>query len=308
VDSMSGSGSAALDRIRHSFATRSLTRIVTSPLPDFDLTAGSASLDGTLTFRNWLPHKGTLSTKLSGVAGFSSSIAFTGVATDLNLDYDAAGGLQAQPADISIGLVDIGFGLRELTARYHLRLQDESVDISDLKLDAFGGVVRVEPFSLDSNAVSHNVIVTLESIDLAKLLAAQDFGAIDLTGKVNGTIPVTIGGNGIQIEGGRIEGVAPGGIIRYQQSGAESGSPATGMGIATKALSNFEYETLSSDVSYQENGDLVLQMQIRGRNPDLEGGRPIVLNLGVENNVPQMLKSLQAARSIEDILERRVNK
>jgi hypothetical protein len=49
-------------------------------------------------------------------------------------------------------------------------------------------------------------------------------------------------------------------------------------------------------------------MQLRGRNPDMEGGRPIVLNLGVENNIPQMLRSLQASRSIEDILEGRVKR
>jgi hypothetical protein len=49
-------------------------------------------------------------------------------------------------------------------------------------------------------------------------------------------------------------------------------------------------------------------MQLTGRNPDMEGNRPIVLNLGVENNIPQMLKSLQAARAVEEILERRLAK
>jgi hypothetical protein len=47
-------------------------------------------------------------------------------------------------------------------------------------------------------------------------------------------------------------------------------------------------------------------MQLTGRNPDLEGSRPVVLNLGVENNIPQMLRSLQAARAVEEILERRL--
>ncbi len=47
-------------------------------------------------------------------------------------------------------------------------------------------------------------------------------------------------------------------------------------------------------------------MRLSGRNPDFEEGRPIILNLGVENNVPQMLRSLQAARAVEEILERRL--
>lgn len=78
------------------------------------------------------------------------------------------------------------------------------------------------------------------------------------------------------------------------------------LGLATTALSNFEYESLEADVSYSKAGNLTLQMQIKGRNPELDDGRPIVLNLGVENNVPQMLKSLQAARAVEEILEERL--
>ena len=76
----------------------------------------------------------------------------------------------------------------------------------------------------------------------------------------------------------------------------------------TRALSNFEYETLTSTVGYSKDGDLVLQLQLAGRNPDFEDNRPVVLNLGIENNVPQMLKSLQAARAVEEILEKRLRK
>ncbi len=80
----------------------------------------------------------------------------------------------------------------------------------------------------------------------------------------------------------------------------------SGLGLATAALSNFAYESLTADVNYSKAGDLTLQMQIKGRNPELDEGRPVILNLGVENNVPQMLKSLQAARAVEELLERRL--
>ncbi len=32
--------------------------------------------------------------------------------------------------------------------------------------------------------------------------------------------------------------------------------------------------------------------------------QPVILNLGVENNVPQLLRSLQATRAIEEVLGR----
>jgi hypothetical protein len=49
-------------------------------------------------------------------------------------------------------------------------------------------------------------------------------------------------------------------------------------------------------------------MRLTGINPDVDPNQPIVLNLGIENNVPQMLRSLQATRSIEDVLEKRLGK
>ena len=83
-------------------------------------------------------------------------------------------------------------------------------------------------------------------------------------------------------------------------------SDLSGLGITIRALSNFEYESLSSEVDYTAGGDLKLQLRLTGRNPDLDNGRPVILNLGIENNVPQMLRSLQAARAVEDILLRKI--
>ena len=77
------------------------------------------------------------------------------------------------------------------------------------------------------------------------------------------------------------------------------------LGLVTRALGNFQFDSLTSDVSYAENGDLKLQMRMTGINPDMDDTQPVILNLGIENNVPQMLRSMQATRSIEDILQRR---
>ena len=49
-------------------------------------------------------------------------------------------------------------------------------------------------------------------------------------------------------------------------------------------------------------------MRLKGINPDVDPTQPVILNLNVENNVPQMLRSLQATRSIEDVLERNLSK
>jgi hypothetical protein len=126
-----------------------------------------------------------------------------------------------------------------------------------------------------------------------------------MTGAVSGELPVTMSGDNITIEGGRLQSEPPGGTIRYRSDagGLDAVVPDGRLGLVTRALRNFEFDDLTSDVDYTEAGDLKLQMRFTGTSPDVDPTQPIVLNLGVDNNVPQLLRSLQAIRSIEDILE-----
>jgi hypothetical protein len=110
----------------------------------------------------------------------------------------------------------------------------------------------------------------------------------------------------ITITNGRLENDPPGGVIRYLPgvSTEDVADPDSGIGLVSRALANFQFDSLTSDVNYTENGDLMLQMKLTGVNPDMDANQPVILNLGVENNIPQLLRSLRATRSIEEILER----
>ena len=51
-------------------------------------------------------------------------------------------------------------------------------------------------------------------------------------------------------------------------------------------LEDFHYDLLSGTVSYDEDGTLELQMSLRGQNPSVEGGRPVHLNVVLQENLP----------------------
>ena len=111
----------------------------------------------------------------------------------------------------------------------------------------------------------------------------------------------------LTIEDGTIESENPGGVIRYNAGAEPADASASSLAFVNEALRNFEYDSLSSTVGYGESGDLVLQMRLTGISPDIDPLQPVILNLSVENNVPQMLRSLRAVRSIQDILEQRTS-
>jgi hypothetical protein len=174
-------------------------------------------------------------------------------------------------------------------------------------MNTLGGKIVAEPFQLSATNEPNLVLLHARSIQLQLMVELAEFENIEMTGAVSGVLPVTISGNNITIEDGRLESDSSGGVIRYHSGDAPLDAVASesGINIVTRALSNFEFDSLTSDVDFTKAGDLKLQMRLTGINPDMDATQPIILNLGVENNVPQLLRSLQAIRSIEDILERR---
>mgnify|MGYP001822826408 FL=1 len=129
-----------------------------------------------------------------------------------------------------------------------------------------------------------------------------------MTGSVAARLPISIQDDSFTILNGVLTGKPPGGVIRYRQELRPDDQDASVLGRAQRILSNLEYETLVSEVNLGKEGDLILQLKLTGRNPDFEEGRPVVLNVMVENNIPQMLRSLRATRAVEDILEKQMRR
>jgi hypothetical protein len=65
---------------------------------------------------------------------------------------------------------------------------------------------------------------------------------------------------------------------------------------------------MDTEVFYFEDGELLLNVQLQGSNPDMNNGQAINLNVNITDNIPSLLKSLQASRVITDELERFVSK
>jgi hypothetical protein len=247
--------------------------------------------------------------KLDGLAGKFNDIAFRGLSTELTATLESSTGIDVMPSSIVIRLLDVGMPLEHIVSEYAIDAKEQTVDIQNLSVAALGGKFVADPFRLSTTAQTNLVMLHAESVQLQLMLDLAEFEAVEMTGAISGELPVAIGRDNITIEDGRLESDPPGGVIRYKadDGGLEAAAPDSNLGVVTQALSNFEYSSLSSDVDYTEAGDLKLQMRLSGINPDVDATQPVILNLGVENNVPQLLRSLRAIRSIEDILEQRTD-
>ena len=303
------SGRLSLTNAALSFDTQKVSNRVSPWSNDWDISDGTVAINLQADWQKqdsgW-QLAGQTSVLLTGIAGAWNDTAFAGLFTNLEARFDSTTGLVVNPSNIVVALVEVGLPIENITADYTLHPNELTVDIENLRMSAFGGVITADPFSFRTASTSNTLFLRASSIDLAEILSIEEFEAVEISGSIGAELPVTIEGKTVMIAGGTLTGEPPGGIIRYLPGLAADETDLSAIGLATRALSNFEYETLTSEVDYTADGDLNLQMHLTGRNPDLEDNRPVVLNLGVENNIPQMLRSLQAARAVEEILERRL--
>jgi hypothetical protein len=309
-DMETGSGSLKVDDTVLTFDYRSLSSALLKWPYNFDVVAGSLRPAADI---QWAAgdegnvYTGEISLMANGLSGHVGDTAFAGFDTELNLSSDVAGDWNAQPATVSLDLIDIGVPVQNLSADIQLNIVNQNAQVENLSMELLGGTVTAEAFEYIADSTT-TVMLQLQEIQLEFIVALLEFSNLVMTGSVSGLVPLSVDGERITIDGGMLQNDRDGGVIRYGSPAESLESVDPQLGLVSRALSNFQYESLSTDVSYSEAGDLVLQARIEGINPDMDANQPVILNLAVENNIPQMMRSLQATRTIEDILEKRMAK
>ncbi|MCK5325440.1 MAG: YdbH domain-containing protein [Woeseiaceae bacterium] len=311
-DLASGSGTMTLDNAVLDFDILNLSEALDSWPYEFDVSSGHWTNNGAL---NWnisdsgLTYSGTTTHGVDSLAGQYGDIGFVGLNGELIMTLNSDADPALVPVSVAVELIDIGFPIEDLQGRFTLDINERAASVESLSMELLGGEVTVDPFLYELNADSNELLLRASHIQLPLMVGLADLDSVEISGSVSGEIPVTLKNGRVLIDKGHLQNDPPGGMIRYGSGGdagvANDGSP---LGIVTRTLRNFEYEVLTSEVNYSEEGDLQLQMRLTGINPDVDATQPVILNLGIENNVPQMLRSLQATRSIEDVLEKRLSR
>ncbi|MGP9802458.1 intermembrane phospholipid transport protein YdbH family protein [Rheinheimera sp. NSM] len=270
---------------------------------------GRLAASGELTLLPALSAQAKLS--LSGVSGIYDRSLFKDLTATLQLQY-LDDKLQLDTTRASLAEIQHGItaGPLVLSAQYQANsaaLSSGKLDIQQLQLQAMGGQVVMQPQLLDLALAEQQLQIELQQIDISQLL--QQHPTTDLTGngRISGTIPLLLGRSGASVTDGNIAAESPGGKLQYRPPAAQSMAASNqGMKVVLEALDDFHYSVLSSNVSYDTNGKLVLALNLQGRNPALEAGRAINLNINLEEDIPALITSLQLSSQISDKIKQRV--
>jgi hypothetical protein len=74
------------------------------------------------------------------------------------------------------------------------------------------------------------------------------------------------------------------------------------------ALENLQYNELTLTIDGDLGDRVAVKMHIRGRNPNFQKGRPVVLNVNVDLPLGSLLRAASVATGVPDEIEEQVQK
>lgn len=175
---------------------------------------------------------------------------------------------------------------------------------------ALDGEVKIQPGRWDLALAPVTIPFELSQLSLARLLQLYPTEGLAGSGILSGTVPVLFDpANGIRVERGRIDALKPGGRLQLTAERLKAlASQSEAMKLVAQALEDFRYSVLDSGIDYDEDGTLLLKLQLKGNSPKVGKGQPIVLNINLEENIPALLTSLQLSGRVSDAVSERVKK
>ncbi|OUS28846.1 hypothetical protein A9Q99_10695 [Gammaproteobacteria bacterium 45_16_T64] len=206
---------------------------------------------------------------------------------------------------VSIETVDFGMQASKVVSgiagEMDITSGQYSIRVADTSLELLGGQISIAPFPVTGPTLKTSMKVTLEAIDLAKVLELQGSSELHGEGVLGGVLPISINAGAVEILGGElssgdINGSLPAGRIQYQRNaGADAvaqSDPSQQVDFLLQAMEDFQYTSLLTEVTLYAPDNLLLGVSLRGSNSKVENGRAIHLNLNLEQNINPLIRTL----------------
>lgn len=278
-------------------------------LPDgFTVSHGSASVNGEFDFGSGTPSL-LLTADLRDAAMEFGDYALR--------DVDLQGRWQllplpesTTPARLRVGALEYGVKLSNLTASI-TNGPSSLGNLPELRIpwfraELFDGQISGGPVTLDLNQPRADFDIVVENMDISRILDTQNIEGLRATGRVDGTLPLSIDTTGVRVDNGVFRGMQPG-TINYRVTDEQAASLSTPLtDVVIQALRDFRYDILTATANYRPDGTLGLDFHIEGTSPELGTSRPVHLNINSEQNVLSLLRSLNYAEGLNQSLDRRI--
>ncbi|VUD66080.1 hypothetical protein TDB9533_03499 [Thalassocella blandensis] len=291
-------------------SNKTFRKWLNTSMPPLDFTKGEFKGNAAIVIDQEIALK-NLNVNLVNAGGVSQFGTFSGVQLQLSSIQALSTSLDANPAQhyalqAQVDSLETGVSLEELEISSEFFEKDGNWYLALNKAEAsvFGGKAFLATQELVLND-DISVKVVLENLDLAKLVNTQQMQGLITSGKISGYIPIHYRNEHFIIDDGRLKSVEQG-KIQYDSPLSQSPDLNQQLKLTLDILKDFQYSELSSNVAFEDD-ELKFSSHIAGRNPKIENGRPVELNLNTDIGLAGAFKIMRIQAGIEEKLEKFVN-
>lgn len=251
-----------------------------------------------------------LALQFQGLAGVYDRSELSGLDGQLNLRLQGEQ-LTVELPQLSLQQLNPGLpiGPLQLQGRYVARLGQPLQGLlswQTAQAALLQGQAWLPAGQLDLAQPSQRLHVQFKDVQLEEIFRVYPAEGLAGRGSLRGELPLLLDAAGLRIEQGRLAAQAPGYLQFRSEKISALGRSNPGMRLVVEALDDFHFDLLDSAVSYAADGKLQLALRLQGRNPAVEKGRPINLNVNLEEDIPALLTSLQLTDRVSETIRQRV--
>ncbi|MEP4102252.1 YdbH domain-containing protein [Paraglaciecola sp.] len=213
------------------------------------------------------------------------------------ITYNSAG-LQLPSANLYIDSIDVGLAISDITA--NVSSKNTVLGLQKVKGNIFEGEFLIPNLWLDGREQQFNV--NLSNIDLAEVMALQQQPGINITGKVNGILPIAINQQGLMVNNGWLASLT-GGKLTINNNASFDSIKMQQPELAL--LENLDFTQLESKVKFNPDGWVFFDIALKGNNPDRN--QSVNFNYSHEENLYSLLESIRLVNAVGDTIEKKIN-
>ncbi|EAS41254.1 YdbH domain-containing protein, partial [Photobacterium profundum] len=282
-------------------STNSLKKHFFPHLPiDYDLHQGSVALQANILIDKGVT-SGDISVFANSLSGYYKGFHFANVDSSTTILFSPQGIKSKFPISVHAELIHLGVLFNNVSMVFELDTEKEKYHLNRVFAEVFGGNISTHNVSSNSLTTIESIPIVIHNLHLEQALAHIEHEEIELTGILDGQIPLAIHEGLPVVTNGKLHSRYPGGVLRYLEgSRIDKNVEAAGENsilVVSKILKNYNYDALAIDIDYSKEGKLKASSRFKGRNPQFQNGRPVNLNLNIEDDIPALLKTMNAIDS-----------
>lgn len=210
-------------------------------------------------------------------------------------------GLQLKPAQLTVKSLDVGFLIENIMAT--ITGKNSRLQAYDMHGNTLDGQLGLDNLWLDDT--DQQSLLTLQDIDIARLIALEKQSGIEVTGHLAGQLPLVLTDGRVSIRDGHLYNQHDGSIVINNNAAFDAlkaQQPEISGQLAL--LEQLNFEKLEGTVNLAGDGLLNLDIAIAGINP--VAGERVNFNYTHQENILVLLKALRLTDSITNKIEQRL--